>query len=295
MDGVEATREIRKLGAQYASLPIVALTANAIQGAKEMFLANGFSGFISKPIEMQELNEILREWLPFDKIEDKIVEKSQADLNAESQNDETVSDFMRALEKIDEINTEIGLNRFSGMENMYNETLEAFTKDMLSNCIGISDSLAYGDTQSFAIAVHAMKSALSTIGAMNLSEAAAKLETAAKNKEIEYCMTRFPAFMEKFLSLHEQLSSIYSYSFPGKKIGSEKKDGDAAFLHDNINKALLAADDFDGDAGYKAIYDLLAYDFGGENNALLESAAEAFRGFNYDAARDFLNKLLPLS
>jgi signal transduction histidine kinase/CheY-like chemotaxis protein/HPt (histidine-containing phosphotransfer) domain-containing protein/HAMP domain-containing protein len=289
MDGVEATREIRKLGAQYASLPIVALTANAIQGAKEMFLANGFNGFISKPIEMQELNEVLREWLPPDKIE----EKSQTDLNAESHDGETVSDFMLALEKIDEINTEIGLNHFSGMENMYNETLEAFTKDMPSNCTAMSDSQAYGNMQNFAISVHAMKSALSTIGAMNLSEAAAKLETAAKNKDIEYCMTQFPAFKEKLLSLHEQLSSIYL--FPEKKIEPPKKDGDTAFLYDNINKALLAADDFDGDSGFKAINDLLVYDFGGENNALLENAAEAFRGFNYDVARNFLNKLLPLS
>jgi len=283
MDGVEAVREIRKLGAQYASLPIVALTANAIQGAKEMFLANGFNGFISKPIEMQELNDILREWLPPEKIE----EKAQADFNAESQDDETVSGFMSALEKIDEINSGIGLNRFSGMENMYSETLEAFTKDMLSNCIAMSDSLAYGDTQSFAISVHAMKSALSTIGAMNLSETAAKLEAAARNKDIEYCMTRFPAFMEKLLSLYERLSAV----FPEKKTGSLPKKGDAAFLYDNINKALLAADDFDGDSGFKAVNDLLTYDFGGENNALLESAAEAFRDFDYGAARELLSKV----
>jgi len=287
MDGVEAIREIRKLGAQYASLPVVALTANAIQGAKEMFLSNGFNGFISKPIEMQELNEILSKWLPPEKIEKKEIES----LNVEYNDDETNSDLMRALEKVDEINTEIGLSRVSGIENMYSETLEAFTKDILSNCTAMSASLAYGDMQSFSISVHAVKSVLSTIGAMNLSEAAAKLETAAKNKDIEYCMTRFPAFKEKLLSLHEQLSTI----FREKKNEFKKKGGDTVFLYDNINKALLAAADFDGDSGFKAINDLLAYDFGEENNALLESAAEAFRGFDYDAAKDFLNKLLVLS
>jgi signal transduction histidine kinase/HPt (histidine-containing phosphotransfer) domain-containing protein/HAMP domain-containing protein/ActR/RegA family two-component response regulator len=289
MDGVETTGIIRKLGGQYASLPVIALTANAIQGAKEMFLANGFNGFISKPIEMQELGEILSEWLPPEKIEKIEI----ASLNVESQGEGTKSDLIRALEKIDEINTGIGLNRVSGMEDMYSETLEVFTKDILPNCTAMSDSLAYGEIQSFSISVHAMKSALSTIGAMNLSETAAKLETAAKNKDIEYCIMRFPAFNEKLLSLHEQLSSIYP--FPGKKIESKKKSGDAAFLHDNINKALLAAADFDGDSGFKAINDLLAYDFGEENNALLESATEAFRSFDYDTARDFLSKLLPPS
>jgi len=287
MDGIETTGTIRKLGGQYASLPIIALTANAIQGAKEMFLSNGFNGFISKPIEMQELNEILWKWLPPEKIEKIEI----APLSVESQGDEIKSDFMRNLEKIDEINTGIGLNHVSGMENMYSETLEAFTKEMSSNCTAMSTSLAYGEMQSFSISVHAMKSMLSTIGAMNLSEAAAKLETAAKKKDIEYCMTRFPVFNEKLLALNERLSVI----FRKKEIEPKKKSGDAAFLYDNIKKALLAATDFDGDAGLKAINDLLAYDFGGENNTLLESAAEAFRGFNYDAARDFLNKLLPLS
>jgi signal transduction histidine kinase/CheY-like chemotaxis protein/HPt (histidine-containing phosphotransfer) domain-containing protein len=69
MDGVEATAEIRALGGKYASLPIIALTANAVQGAREMFLANGFSDFIAKPIDAYELNELLMKWLPDEKIE----------------------------------------------------------------------------------------------------------------------------------------------------------------------------------------------------------------------------------
>jgi signal transduction histidine kinase/CheY-like chemotaxis protein len=68
MDGVETTGEIKKLGAQYKKLPIIALTA--VQGVTEIFLSNGFNGFISKPIDIQELNEILREWLPPEKIEE---------------------------------------------------------------------------------------------------------------------------------------------------------------------------------------------------------------------------------
>ena len=63
MDGIETTREIRKLGPEYEKIPIVALTANAISGVKEMFLSNGFNGFISKPISMKELDAILNEWI----------------------------------------------------------------------------------------------------------------------------------------------------------------------------------------------------------------------------------------
>ncbi|MDR3020864.1 MAG: response regulator [Treponema sp.] len=64
MDGVETTHKIRKMGGRYEKLPIVALTANAISGVKEMFFENGFSGFISKPLSIQELDDVLKEWMP---------------------------------------------------------------------------------------------------------------------------------------------------------------------------------------------------------------------------------------
>ncbi|MDR2594483.1 MAG: response regulator [Fibromonadaceae bacterium] len=66
MNGIEATKRIRKM---YANLPIIALTVNAVSGAKEMFLSNGFSDFLSKPIDIIKLNSILEKWLPEDKRE----------------------------------------------------------------------------------------------------------------------------------------------------------------------------------------------------------------------------------
>jgi signal transduction histidine kinase/CheY-like chemotaxis protein/HPt (histidine-containing phosphotransfer) domain-containing protein len=284
MDGIETTGKIRDLGGKYKSLPIVALTANAIHGAREMFLSNGFNGFITKPIEIQELNEVLREWLPPEKIE----EKESEPLNIEDTGNETNSDFMSALGRINEINTEIGLNRVSGLKNMYREILELFNKEIPADCTAMSTDIAYGDMQSFAVLVHAMKSSLSTIGAMRLSEAALRLEKAAKNKDPEYCMRRFPLFKEKLLCLHERLSAI----FPEKKTESVKTGGDADFLYNNINKALEAADDFDGDTGFKAINDLLVYDFGDQNSTLLENAASAFESFDYETARKSLSKVL---
>jgi len=69
MDGVEAVGIIRDMDDEkFSSLPIVALTANAIVGAKEMFLENGFNDFISKPIDMENLHNILLRYLPSDKI-----------------------------------------------------------------------------------------------------------------------------------------------------------------------------------------------------------------------------------
>jgi signal transduction histidine kinase/FixJ family two-component response regulator len=281
MDGVEATAIIRKLGGNYKNLPIIALTANAVQGAKEMFLSNGFDGFISKPIDIHEMYKILKEWLPLDKIEikkEKITEEEH----------ETDNEFLSELYKIDEIDVEIGLKRVSGMENMYRETIELFNEKLVPECIGMYDKLNYGDISGFAISVHAMKSALSTIGAMSLSESALRLETAAKGNDFDFCVQRFPVFRNKLLKLHNDLVAVLQENAETEK---KKMSGDTAFLKEQIEKALTAASDFDSDAGLNAINDLLVYDFGGQNNATLESAAAAFKEFNYDAATEQLNKI----
>jgi CheY-like chemotaxis protein len=64
MDGIEAVAAIRALGGRFTELPIAAFTANAVSGMKEMFLANGFNDFISKPIETAKLDALLQKWIP---------------------------------------------------------------------------------------------------------------------------------------------------------------------------------------------------------------------------------------
>jgi CheY-like chemotaxis protein len=70
MDGIETTLILRSMGEEdpyYKEVPIVALTANAITGTKEMFMENGFNDFLSKPIDTVKLNAALEKWIPKDK------------------------------------------------------------------------------------------------------------------------------------------------------------------------------------------------------------------------------------
>jgi len=69
MDGVEAAHQIRKKpGMYYQNVPIIALTANVIGGAREMFLSEGFQDYVAKPIEMSQLDRVLRKYIPREKI-----------------------------------------------------------------------------------------------------------------------------------------------------------------------------------------------------------------------------------
>ena len=71
MDGIETANRIRELeDSYYKDVPIIALTANAINGAREMFIEEGMNDFIAKPISMKELSDKILEWLPFELLQE---------------------------------------------------------------------------------------------------------------------------------------------------------------------------------------------------------------------------------
>ncbi|MDR2733371.1 MAG: response regulator [Spirochaetota bacterium] len=278
MDGIQATAEIRRLGGKFEKLPIVALTANAVQGMREVFLSNGLNDFITKPIDINEMREILKTWLP--------PEKVRIERESEVIHTPAVSDFIQALKQIDGVSAEIGLGRVSGQEPMYRKTFELFYQKLLSECARMTASMEAKDLHYFSISVHAMKSTLATLGIMQLSEAAAKLETESRGKNLAYCMEFYPELRAKLLDLHQKLAPI----FPDTAV--DRKPGDAAYLRDNLKKAIDAAAGFDQSRGAAILEDLVKYDFGEANNAALEKASAAFRDFECDAAKEILEKLV---
>ncbi|MDR0324694.1 MAG: transporter substrate-binding domain-containing protein [Oscillospiraceae bacterium] len=202
MDGVEATAAIRAMGGKYEKLPVIALTANTVQGAKEMFLANGFNDFVSKPIEWQDLYDVLKEWLPPEKVRYDMEEET-------AKEEEEESGFLDALGGIGEIDTGIGLKHVLGQEEIYLMVMKEFTEQLGEECDHMTSCVAEGDIRGFAISVHGMKSLLATIGAVKLSEAAAALEASAKKNDINYCRENFSNFCDKLRLLNVKLSCIF--------------------------------------------------------------------------------------
>ena len=320
MDGIEATGEIRKLGGTFKNLPIIALTANAVHGAKEMFLVNGFNGYISKPIDMKELSVVLKQWLPQDKVLLRpgagaapvpVVPAAQstnatqsgappaehsgaAAKSAAAQSKPGASSpasLMGIVRNIGVINIEIGLSHFAGIEAMYLDNLRLFSSMIAQESDRMSSSLEAGDLESFAITVHAMKSSLATIGAMGLSEMARKLEMASKNRDDDYCVESFPGFNTKILSLQKALLALTPDEIPAL----DKKPGDRVLLVKQVHVALTAIEDYDNDAGIDAVHNLLSWDFGSEKNELLLSALDALQTYDYDSAGESLTRITMLT
>jgi HPt (histidine-containing phosphotransfer) domain-containing protein len=248
-----------------------------------MFLENGLNGFLPKPIEVPLLKEALLDWLP----PEKVIKKSLAEelAPADKGKEEGNAEFWETLGKIEDINAELGLQRIGGLKKMYRGNLQLFTDKLAGDMEKMQAFVEGHDSSGFAIAVHALKSALASIGATGLSAMANELELAAKGGDAEYCSTEFPGFRQRLLSLHERLSAV----FPPAEPAGQREKGETAYLMKTVQDALAAVDDFDTDAGLEALNELAGFDFGEEINGIIAEAVRALKNYDYDGARERLD------
>ena len=197
LDGIEATALIRGME-KGRGLPIVALTANAVSGMREMFLRQGLDDFLSKPIDPLSLDEVLRKWIP--------KEKQRATVKApEPANDaatETAAPF--AIEGVD---AETGLAQSGGTEADYREILEEFNRDAAARIGFLTVSQAEEEPKSFIMHTHSLKSSSASIGAMTLSEEAASLESAGRFGDLGLIRERIEGFRENLSRLMERIGA----------------------------------------------------------------------------------------
>jgi CheY-like chemotaxis protein/HPt (histidine-containing phosphotransfer) domain-containing protein/anti-sigma regulatory factor (Ser/Thr protein kinase) len=295
MDGLEATAQIRKLleeKKETRRLPIIALTANAVQGSREMFLEHDMDDFLSKPIEMPILARILSEWLPPEKITIKH-DVDVPDNKTENAKSADTDDIWEKINTISEIDAETGLRRLSGRKDMYQNNLKLFQERIDAHNEKMAALLSSGDIKNFSITVHAIKSALASIGAEQLSSIAFNLESASKGDDAEYCKQHFPLFSQRIAVLSKALKKALNpggEAAEGKKSFASEADA-AAFLKEKVQLTLEAIDDFDSDAGLAALDDALACKYDDKTTKLLESAAAELKRFKYNEAKDILEKL----
>jgi len=197
MDGVEATKRIRELGGEYLSLPIVALTANALSGTKEMFLANGFNDFLSKPIDTVKLNAILGKLLPKEK-----QEEAKEEINDRNN--------LNTAIKIEGVDVNRGIAIAGGKVKNYLQTLAVFHEDGILKIEEIKKSLETDNYHLYTIHIHALKSASANIGAKEISEAAKALEDAGRHKDLKFIESNNAPFLEALQTLLDNIDEVLS-------------------------------------------------------------------------------------
>ncbi|MDR1577006.1 MAG: response regulator [Deltaproteobacteria bacterium] len=199
MDGVEAARAIRAIGEKQSKTPIVAMTANAVSGMREMFLGLGMDDFLTKPIETNLLNSILLRWIPLEK-----QEKIQPDRGKEP-----IASPGQAAPKIEGLDVALGLSRANGRMEAYLTTLEYFRKDALIALSNLNASLEAKEYKDFLVHIHALKSSAGVTGATNLAARAAALEAAAIAGAEGFIAGNIASFRQDLIQLVDGLTKYF--------------------------------------------------------------------------------------
>ncbi|MHC6202142.1 ATP-binding protein [Breznakiellaceae bacterium SP9] len=249
MDGMEAAAAIRALKVPYAmDMPIIALTANAISGMRELFLSCGFNDYLSKPIEISKLDEIMKRWIPR--------EKQRA-------GSAPIVDTPPCQLTIAGLDTKHGLSMTGGGEQGYIRVLRSFVDDARERLPLLESEQAQESLRTFTIHAHTLKSAAATIGAMNVSQMAAALETAAVNGARERILQDLPPFCA---ALTELLSAI-ERSLPNKAPLSSESLFETASLFAELAFALENEDASETD---RILSEAEQLPFDAQTKALLE-------------------------
>ncbi|MGN0386782.1 MAG: ATP-binding protein [Lachnospiraceae bacterium] len=195
MDGVETLRRIRELKTNRSKdAVIIILTANAVSGAREMFLQEGFRDYLSKPVIAVKLEKMIRKYLP----EELLLEN---DLGQKEEIPVESGDYVKDAQSEDSfVDWNKGKALCMGDEEFYRDILQIFIDSPFA--LELRRYYEEADFENYRIKIHAIKSNLANIGAMVPSDMAKQLELALKN---ENNVSYVQAHHDEFMTVYERV------------------------------------------------------------------------------------------
>jgi len=282
MDGVEATAALRGEPGLNQDTPIIALTANAVDGMRDFYIESGMNDFISKPIDTEELERVMRAWLPEDKVQYPETEIAEP----------AVSLRLRELSEWG-VNSTEAVYALGGNEDIYISILMTFSKNLPVQINRLHTMAENGHWRDFTIEVHGMKSALANIGARDLSMTARNLELASQEGNISYVGEHLDDFLHHLQILDKKLEK---FLFPSGAESHEKKPAHplgAAYLQESLVRVQELLRNLENDASMEVLTGLSAYTFGSQADLFLKKLLNAVDMFDYDEADRLLEEDIP--
>ena len=207
MDGVEATRQIRALPGEYPKrVPIVALTANAIQGVEKQFLDAGMSDYLPKPIRIEHLALVLKRWIPKSKQFAPNLSPEQIAV-LEANIDYSTLSREEILDRLDGVDTSAGIKNCAGSIDVYFDLLRTYSTSNLAN--NLTTFFEKEDLPNYAITAHSIKGASRNIGAHDIADKAYSLERAGNRGDITYIWDNHQDLLDEYTELIKLLKKIF--------------------------------------------------------------------------------------
>lgn len=291
MDGVETLHEIRGLSDfPCRDTPVVVLTANAVAGAKEQYLSEGFDDFLSKPVVPQKLEQMIRNMLP-----PELLKEAPAVKQEESQ---VPADGPEAGEEFPQVD---GLDwQYAWMHlpdrKLLEDTVREFYDQIGSSAdrlqqfftqIGQQQMSAAQELDNYRIQVHAMKSLAAMVGILPLSGVAKMLEHAAKDGDISVILSITPAFLTEWRSYREKLQGVC-----GINDKALKPEADASVSRALVEMVRLSMQEMDIDQADERISQLRSYAYPPEIAQNIQKLAEAVTDLDVEKAGQIAEQLL---
>ena len=225
MDGVDTLHRIRdKAGIYYANIPVIALTANAVAGAKEMLIAEGFQDFLSKPVEIASMHRILEKYLPdakkiYDFEDDATDVQSGETVYNNHERDTIYEQLHNPQASVKEPGAETAREDtaadidekqgalYCGSLEDFEDILKIHYEDYEENSRKIQAFYDSKDWKNYVILVHGLKSSMKSVGIMKLSDMCLGLELAGKENRIDYILKNHDAMMAEYGRIHDVIGN----------------------------------------------------------------------------------------
>jgi signal transduction histidine kinase/CheY-like chemotaxis protein len=291
MDGIETTRRIRALeGEYYKQVPIVALTANAITGMREMFLTHGFNDYLSKPIEISKLDDIMSVWIPKEK---------QLEKPAETADSEEKSGILAAY-VIDGLDIQRGITRYK--EGIYLDVLRSYSVhtpalleklrslkngdfgEGLESPVGLESP--EGLTE-YTITVHGLKGSSYGACADAVGKQAEALEAAARIADLQFIKANNGSFIEAVKKILDDLKDLFALIAKNADSNPRVSKPDMAVLRELAD----ACKHYRSNVMEEALKKLEAYEYESEGELIVWLREQA-DNLEYEAIRKRLETLI---
>lgn len=282
-DGIETLHDL-KADASNPNLhtPVICLTANAISGAREQYMAAGFDDYLTKPIDPDQLESKIRELLPEEILEKEDAGAKETDAAAAS---DDFPEELAALKDQPQIDVSYGLQH-NGSINGYLSVLQIYVESVDEKVKDLNALLAEEDFKNYTTKVHALKTSLRIIGAEGLGEEAQALENAGKSGDAAYIKAHHDDFLTACESLKEPIEKLFESSSASV---DEKPVADASILDAMYDEIRAAAEALSCDRLDEIFDEMSDYRIPEEQAALFEQLKDAAGNFDYKKILELLS------
>ncbi len=247
MDGIETLQRVRALKDNInEGTPVIAMTANAVIGAKEEYLNAGFQDYLSKPVKGEDLEAMIWKYMP----KHLIQRTSEGEGEVEVQTAVSDEELLEALYFLD---TESGMMYSGGTVELYRDILVSYIgKSNLSE--QLQETFEKKNWADYSTHIHALKSASLSIGATELSADAKELEMAAKEGNVEFVEKYHDDVMKDYTELLKKLRLIL-----GEKTGAgDQQTENKLSEYRDVKHILIIDEDY---IGMEPMKEVLSHQF----------------------------------